>query len=227
MKNAKYFWGIALIIAGVLAILNIFHLFDINIFFQGFWALFIIVPCVIGLFTDKDKIGSCVGICLGVLLLLATRSVIDWDMFWKLMLSAIVIAAGIGIIFGKHCWENKSKIEAATISRDGKEIRSYEVAFGKHFIAFDGEKFEGADVRSSFGAVRLDLRNAIIDNNAVIKLDCSFAGMEILVPQNLIVKIAANSAFGGIKDERRTIIEPDAPCIFIIGNVSFAGVEIK
>ena len=63
-------WGIVLVAAGVLLGLNAFGITDIDIFFDGWWTLFIIVPCAVGLVTDRNKFGSLIGICVGVFLLL-------------------------------------------------------------------------------------------------------------------------------------------------------------
>ena len=71
MKNNKsIIWGIILVMVGVIYGLNSLNIVDINLFFPGWWTLFIIVPCVIGLVTDGDKTGSIIGVIIGVLLLI-------------------------------------------------------------------------------------------------------------------------------------------------------------
>lgn len=45
MKNVRnVLWGIVLIAVGVIIALHAFGVADINIFFDGWWTLFIIVP---------------------------------------------------------------------------------------------------------------------------------------------------------------------------------------
>lgn len=63
-------WGAALIALGVIWVLNSINVININLFFDGWWTLFIIVPCAIGLVTDRDKFGNLAGLCLGIILLL-------------------------------------------------------------------------------------------------------------------------------------------------------------
>ena len=56
MKKAEnILWGIVLIILGLIIGGNTLGITNINIFFDGWWTLFIIVPCFIGLFKDSDK----------------------------------------------------------------------------------------------------------------------------------------------------------------------------
>ena len=44
--------GIIFVVAGVIIGLNSFGITDINIFFDGWWTLFIIIPAINGFITD-------------------------------------------------------------------------------------------------------------------------------------------------------------------------------
>ena len=54
-KLTKILWGIVFIAIGIG--LNALEITSINIFFKGWWTLFIIIPCLIGLF-DSDSDGK-------------------------------------------------------------------------------------------------------------------------------------------------------------------------
>ena len=72
MKNlSRTLWGLALIALGVIIGGNALGLFNIDLFFDGWWTLFIIVPCAIDLITEDHKIGSLIGLLVGVVLHLA------------------------------------------------------------------------------------------------------------------------------------------------------------
>ena len=51
-KVGNILWGIVLIIIGLIIGGNALGIVNINIFFDGWWTLFIIIPCFIGLFKD-------------------------------------------------------------------------------------------------------------------------------------------------------------------------------
>ena len=225
-KASKIIFGLALIAAGILWILSIVGVLDCEFSTKGWWTLFIIVPCLYALFTDNNKVGPCIGICIGVLLLLATREIITWEMMWQIGLALIVIGFGIQLLFFKK-FSCHGVYEEKIISRDGKDIRHIESSFGKQVLTFAGQKFEGVDVESSFGSLTLDLRDAIIEDGAFIDLEASFGGVTIIVPEGLAVKTAMSSGFGGVTDNRRTKVESGTPCLSIIGTVGFGGVEIK
>ena len=72
---------------------------NINIFFDGWWTLFIIIPSFIGLFKDNEKTGNFIGLLIGIALLLACQDFLDFDLIWKLAFPAILITIGLSIIF--------------------------------------------------------------------------------------------------------------------------------
>lgn len=228
MKQAfKIIFALALIAAGVLWVLSILGILTLEFSTKGWWALFVIIPCLYGLIVDKNKIGSLIGICVGVLLLLAARDVITWRMMWQLGLALMVIGFGLQLLFFKSC-PYKGVTEMKTINRDGKEIRHIEATFGKQECSFNGEKFEGADLDSSFGGLVVDLRGAEIVGEAFLNLNVAFGGVTIIVPEGLPVKLAASSAFGGVSDNRRVKSDSGSdPSLVINGKVAFGGVEIR
>ena len=57
MKNLKsIIWGLVLITLGIIIGLNAFEIINVDIFFDGWWTLFIIVPCFIGIITEENKL---------------------------------------------------------------------------------------------------------------------------------------------------------------------------
>lgn len=67
-KFGNVLWGIVLISIGLIMGGNALGITNINIFFDGWWTLFIIIPSFIGLFNDDEKTGNLVGLLIGVAL---------------------------------------------------------------------------------------------------------------------------------------------------------------
>ena len=61
--------GLIFIIIGVIIGLNAFHITNIDLFFDGWWTLFIIVPCFIGIITEENKLENIIGLIIGIGLL--------------------------------------------------------------------------------------------------------------------------------------------------------------
>ena len=78
-RISSIMWGCVLLAISAVLILNTFELTNIEIFFDGWWTLFIIVPCFVGLFSSNEKMGHIIGLLVGILLLLACQNVLEFD----------------------------------------------------------------------------------------------------------------------------------------------------
>ncbi|MBO4897055.1 MAG: hypothetical protein J5590_02000 [Clostridia bacterium] len=90
--------GILLILFGAVYLLNSLGIADIDLTFEGWWTLFIIVPCLNGLITRPEKLGYAIGLVFGVLLLLAAQGIITYDFIVTLIIPALAIGFGIKLI---------------------------------------------------------------------------------------------------------------------------------
>ena len=193
MNNFKnIIWGIVLVIIGIIFGLNELNITNINIFFDGWWTLFIIVPCVIGLFNDDEKTGSIIGILIGIILLLGCQAIITFDLVWKLMLPLVLIVIGLSFIF-KDAFNSKINKEIKKINENKTKDGGYCSTFSSQKVSFSDEEFNGTDVSAIFGAVEIDLTDAIIKKDVVINASAVFGGIDIRVPKNMKVKIKSNS----------------------------------
>lgn len=224
-KTTNIFWGIVLVALGVIIGLNTFGITDIDIFFEGWWTLFIIVPCVFGLFNDTNKTGSIIGILIGVALLLLVRDVISIDLVLKLAAPVILVIIGLSLIF-KDVFNLKTKAKIKEMSK-GQNVKEYVATFSGQNINFNEEEFKGAEASAIFGGVKLDLRKAIIKEDTLINVCAIFGGVDILVPENINVKVNSTSIFGGVSDKRKNKDKKEANTIYINATCVFGGTDIK
>lgn len=224
-RTSKFIVGCVLLVFGVLWALNIFELITFDVFFTGWWTLFIIVPSVCGLVNEKDKTWPAVGLGVGCLMLLSAQNVLDTELMWKLALAVLTIIVGLGMMIGRRT--RKYTASASTVTQDGKDIRRAEVAFGEQQMDFDGVPFEGADVKVNFGSIKIDLRSATISDDVVLKVDVNFGGIELLLPSNLKVMSNVQCSLAGVADRHKANLGADSKTLFIEGKCSFAGITIK
>lgn len=219
-------WGLVLIAIGVIIGGKSLGLFDLNIFFNGWWTLFIIVPSFVGIITDKEKVGHIIFFIVGVVLLLACREIVSFENIWKLLLPTILIIVGGSIIFkntfNKEINNNIKELNEKINSNDG-----YAATFSGQDVKFDGEEFNGTNLNAVFGGVKLDLRKAIIKNDVIINASAIFGGIDIYVPDGYKVKVKSNSIFGGVSDNKKYTTDENAHTIYINATCMFGGVEIK
>ena len=225
-KVSDIMWGLILIIIGVILGGNALDIFNINLFFEGWWTLFIIVPTFIGLVTEKDKTGNIIGLVIGLFLLLACRGLFDFKLIWKLIFPLIFVIIGLSLIFknniNKEVSEKIKKLNENLSSNDG-----YTATFSGQNLNFDGEEFKGSNLNAIFGGIKLDLRKAIINEDIVINASSIFGGIDIYIPDNCKVKIKSNSIFGGVSNNKKCNVDDNSYTIYINASCMFGGVEIK
>ncbi len=223
-KLTRIFWGVALIALGVVFALNALKITDIDVFFDGWWTLFIIVPCFVGLFTEREKTCNLIGIAVGVFLLLCCQDVLSFSLVWKLLVPAVIVIIGVKILFS-GLFGNRSNEIIARLKSSGNKPKTCCAVFSGNDLNYDGEVFESAELTAVFGGVECDLRRAIVNKDCAIQVTALFGGIDILVPDSINVRVNSTSLFGGMSN--KTAAHKDAPTLYISGICMFGGVEIK
>ena len=226
-KARNILWGIAFIAVGLIIASNALGFTDINLFFDGWWAiLFIVLPCTVGLFKNESRTGNIIGIIIGLFLFLCCQDILDFDMFAKLLVPMILVSIGISFIFKDVVGKNVSeKIKELTAEKSTNE-NEYCATFSGQKLDFSNQVFENSAFTAVFGGVDANLRNVIITEDKVITVCAIFGGVDIKVPENVNVKIRSTSIFGGIDSKRPTNIE-NVPTIYIDGTCLFGGASVK
>ena len=223
-KTSKIIWGVVLIIGGIIFALNTLNITNIDVFFDGWWTLIIIIPHLVGLFTEREKIRNIIGIFVGVVLLLCCQGILSFSMIMKLSVPAVIVIIGVKLLFG-GLFGGKANEMISEMQKKGKEPRTACACFSTFEMKCDGEAFDGAELTAAFGNVKCDLRNAIIGKDCAIKVSAVFGGIDILVPENVNVKVDSTSIFGVASN--KTALHKDATTIYVNGVCMFGGVEIK
>ena len=221
-KLNRILWGLVFIVLGVIIALNVFNIIDFNIFFRGWWTLFIIVPCFIGLFdnTNESKVGNIVGLVIGVLLLLMCNNLIRFDIIIKLFIPAIFVIIGLYLILGSSI---NSKVKEKINSTNKDNLESIVATFAEKNEK--PNKFNGAKVDAIFGSVYLDLSESSIKNESVIVATGIFGSVNIKVPEDVEVKIKSTPIFGGVSNKSKG--KNEKKIIYIEAYAVFGSVDIK
>lgn len=220
MKNCKnIILGIILIVVGVWFGLYATGVVKVNLLFDGWWTLFIIVPSFLGLFDEDGRTGSLIGLFAGVLLLLSCQDVLNFDIVLKLIVPCVLIVTGLSFIF-------KGKIKTKNIE-NVKTVggTNYNATFSGQNLDFSKEEFTGTKLDAVFGGIKCDLRNAIINDDVVIEASAIFGGITILVPKDVNVKITSTSIFGGVDGKSK--MDKPGKTIYVNATCLFGGVEVK
>lgn len=226
MKDyTKYIIGFLLIFIGLILGLNAFGITNINLFFSGWWTLFIIIPSLVGLIKDKEKTSSLIFLIIGVWLFLAERDLIEYELLIKLLLPVILISIGLLLVFKDVLSINGKEIKK--INANNKESNNYIAVFGSQDLKFEDEKVENLDLKSLFGGIKLDLRDAKIEKDIVINTLSVFGGIDIYVPDDVKVKVSSTPFFGGVEVKRGKQSSKKGITIYLNSVCIFGGVDVK
>lgn len=198
---------------------------DYHITFNGWWTVFIIVPCLLSVFSGGLNLFNCIGTGVGVLILLNEQGALKNGMGFKLIFPFILLAFGFSIIFKKPIKMNKEGNNGVYAGSDGE---NYFAIFGGNSPHFTDVDFRGANTYAIFGSVELKLQNAIIRRDCVIHTYTVFGGTEIILPKNVRVVVESTPILGGVNNTFvPDTIESNSPTVIIRALTIFGTSDIS
>ena len=222
MKTSNVMWGFVFILVGCILGVNALGIAHIDIFFDGWWTLFIIVPAFINIFKDDDKEAAFVWLMVGVILLLACNDYISFDLVWKLALPAVLVLIGISIMFKDRVEkEVRVKIKESKKDADRKTI----CATFQEKIEKAEKKAEEVSLETIFASMKYDMRDVEVKKDMVIKTSTVFGSTKIIAPKGVAVKVSASGIF---KDTINKVKGKDAKyTIYVDASTVFGSVIVS
>ena len=223
-RISNVLWGLTFIAIGLVWALNALGVTDVNLFFSGWWTLFIIIPCGIGLVTEREKTANLIGLAIGVLLFASANGVVRSATLFRLAVPVILICIGLSFIF-KDMVGKKIANRIKELNKDGLE--EYNATFGGQTIDIGNEEFKGASINAVFGGVDFNLMNARMEKDQIINANAIFGGIDIYAPAGVKVKVKSTSIFGGVGNKAKSKTEDELPILYVNAFCLFGGVDIK
>ena len=193
MNKKNLFWGIVLIVVGILFLGRNMNWWNFSIFFRGWWTLFLIVPSIISLVRKESMGTSFLILVLGVLMLLASQNVIEWSTIWKVFLPIIIMVVGLLIIFGNR------KVKTKKVKGNAKEY----VAIFSGVDEVINKIENDFKMTAVFGGIELDMRDVVLESDLVIDCFTLFGGIDIRLPKDVKVEVNGLPIFGGVENKYR------------------------
>ena len=192
-----------------------------DLFFDGWWTCFIIIPCIAMMIRIGPDWSNIIGLLIGIALLLAAQDFVTYELLAKMVVPVILIGIGIRILF--RDWFRKRVFKVKT-KHFGKTA-DINAIFGHSVSNFSGEVFKGAEVNAVFGGADLFLRNAVITEDVVLLCNAVMGGINVIAPDNVKIVVDSTPIFGGVKNH--VYNSTGEHTLFIEANCVFGGVDIK
>lgn len=108
-KSSGAVWGVMLILFGIIIGGKVLHWFDFNIFFRGWWSLFLIIPYSVRFLTERGRrMEALKGLFIGVLLLMAAQGFIEFGMLFPLIIAGFLVMSGLKMLMPKEYFDKKN-----------------------------------------------------------------------------------------------------------------------
>ena len=211
--------GLLIVAVGASFLLTNLNILPFDVGIAQWWPLFIVAGGVVMLLSDvRNYLWALLVIGLGVLFQLKQFGIVDvnpWQLFWP----AIIIVLGVSVMTSRG--SSRGKI-AASDREDVMAILSGSEA------RVESKDFKGSRVTSICGGAMIDLRKAVIKKEATIDVFAFWGGIEIIVPEHVMVKNNTSAIMGGVEQQAGgDAVKEGSPILYITGAGGMAGVEGK
>ena len=211
--------GLLIVAVGASFLLTNLNILPFDVGIAQWWPLFIVAGGVVMLLSDvRNYLWALLVIGLGVLLQLKQFGIVDvnpWQLFWP----AIIIVLGVSVMTSRG--SSRGKIAAS----DREDVMA--ILSGSE-VRVESKDFKGSRVTSICGGAMIDLRKAVIKKEATIDVFAFWGGIEIIVPEHVMVKNNTSAIMGGVEQQAGgDAVKEGSPILYVTGDVVMSGVEIK
>ncbi len=223
--QGRIFWGLLLIVLGVLFLFDQMGRLDFGDLVGRFWpVIFILIGVSILLSNNFKNAGSGIFFILfGTFFLLMRMRIFDralWHYIWPVA----IIGAGLWILL-RPAWR-PDKARGSAVTADTLDIKQ---VFSGTERTVESQEFRGGQVEVVFGSAEIDLRAArLAGGQATLSLSAVFGAIEVLVPRDWQIVLEGSPVLGSI--ESRKAAAPEAArtgTLKVQGSAVFGSIEIK
>ncbi len=208
-KITKIIIGLLFLVLGALWLIEATGIFDfeVNLFFDGWWAVLCMVIFLISIVSDGPNFGNVLCFCIFLVLFLDTRDWIPGDInIWLLLFAVIVLFIGGKIILSAF---RKPQVQVATgnsFSANATQASDdVNRTYTKYIFTGENVRFSGVTVGNisyeiNFGSLTLDFTDAIFTEDSYLFVNTNFAETKIILPAGVKADVMKDVAFASVKD---------------------------
>jgi predicted membrane protein len=226
--SGRIFWGIFLILIGVLFLLDRMGRFDFDLGYliSHYWpVIFIAIGLSIWLSSGfHDFVSGLFFVAFGTVFLLIRLGVLEHHVWHYLWPGLILIFIGLWIILGplfRHHGGNTPEIKADDLA--------ISAVFAGMKRRVESQSFRGGHATAVLGSVDLDFTAAALaEGRATVELSAIMGSVEVKVPKDWQVVLDGTPILGGIEDKHKSISLAEAKgTLFIKATAILGSVLVK
>jgi predicted membrane protein len=228
-------WGLIIVLVGLALLLHHMGVIPFDPVAR-FWPLLLVVFGVMNLLTRSGRFFGFLLILAGAFLQLNKLGIthLSFADLWPVALIAIGLLLMWGSLETSGFFRAKAKAlhdfreQVAGATGSSPTMLNAVAVFGGCERRVATQNFQGGRATAFFGGIELDFRDAEMDAEAILEINCVFGGVEIRVPESWHVHSRSLPVFGGYEDKTRRPTNPGkTKTLIVTGMVVFGGIEIK
>lgn len=231
MKKERVFWGVFFILAAALLIVGrMDFLAEFSVF--KLVAGVALLACLIKGVMYRSVTGIAFTLAIACIIFdneLGLQAITPWPV----LAAATLVSIGFGFIFPnrhrrfyeEHIRESNYHYDETVDYSDGGR-NEYTTVFGSGIKYVNDEDLKNVHLSSVFGHMKVYFDNAVIKDEATLKLETVFGGIELFVPRHWNVVIDTTTVFGGASAKNQNENTTGSPTLYVKGEAVFGGVSI-
>lgn len=223
--SGRIFWGLVLIIIGLLFLFDRMGQIDFSDLFFRYWPLILILAGLWHLVANnfRNAAGGVVLIIVGGIFMLDKLEILErsaWHYLWPLLL----IVLGIWILLGMAPGRRQEKFPGVKEN----DLDAF-VIFSGFDRRIESQNFRGGKATAILGAIELDFTQArLAEGKANVELTAILGGIEVRVPRTWQVEVEGHPFLGGVEDKHVFSPGPEgAQILHLKASAILGGIEIK
>lgn len=224
-SSGRIFWGLVLILVGVLFLLDRMGQLDFGELIGRWWPLILVAAGLWHLIANqfRDVVGGLFLIVIGAMFQLAKLEILGrsaWHYIWP----ALIIILGLWVLAGAFRRQAGPKIP--TSKED--TLDAFAVFSGLE-RRIESQNFRGGKATALLGGIDLDFTQVrLAEGKASIELTAILGGIDVRVPRHIRVELDGSPVLGAIEDKH--LYTPGSggdQTLYIRATAILGGIEIK
>ncbi len=223
--SGRIFWGLVLILAGVLFLLDRTGRLDFGEIIGRWWPLILIAAGLWHLVASqfRNVIGGFFLIAIGCVFQLAKLEILGRNA-WHYVWPALIIFLGLWVLAGAFRRQVGPKIP----TRKEDALDAF-VVFSGLERRIESQNFRGGKATALLGGMDLDFSQVrLAEGKASLELTAILGGIDLRIPKHIRIELDASPVLGGIEDKH--LYTPGAggdQTLYIKATAILGGIEIK
>lgn len=222
---SRVFWGLFLILIGVLFLFDRIGRLDFWDFIGRYWPLILVAAGLWNLIVNgfRDAAGGLLLIIVGGLFMFDKLDILGrspWQFIWPIL----IILLGVWVLLG--IFQRRTGAKFPGIKAD--DLDAF-VMFSGLNRRIESQNFRGGKATAIMGGIELDFTQArLAEGRAAVELTAIMGGIDVRVPRNFRVEVEGHPFLGGIEDKHA--FEAGAggdQTLHIKASAVMGGIEIK